>query len=284
MTSSCISKELDLAIIEKFSQVPVNFKSKTMEVVNILNTLPTVVFTDKILQFFHLAEVSELRAIDKKIKHLITTHRHRICTKICFHILPHGVETWRNEDGTIVSTSTFKEGIKHGYEKDFNDNGILIHSLEFAEGQKHGDEVHFDDYGGGMTTTPYKEGKKHGVEKFFIRPYSDRLDEVGAILRQVTPFTEGQKDGEEKHWSMQGVLMKMTPYKKGQKHGVEKIFRQVEDWGVRAVVGQMIGVLVQVSPFKEGQLHGEEKYWNNQGVLFKIIKFDEGQMTSSSWC
>ncbi len=137
-----------------------------------------------------------------------------------------------------------------------------------------------------MRMTQFKHGQKHGVEKCFIRPDKDRLDEGGAILLQVTPFTEGQKDGEEKHWNMQGILTKMTPYKKGQKHGVEKYFCQVEYMGLNADagLGKMTGALVQASPFKDEKLHGEEKCWNNEGVLTKITQFDEGQRTTSSSC
>jgi antitoxin component YwqK of YwqJK toxin-antitoxin module len=267
-----------------------------------LNTLPTVVFTDKILQFFNLTEVSELRAIDKKIKQLITTHRHHICTKICFHILPHGEFTLRNKDGTIARTTTFKEGIKHGEEKDF-DEGILIHSLQFSEGQKHGEEIYF--HHGGMQMTPYKKGKKHGLEKYF-RQVEDII--ATRVLVQASPYKEGQLHGEEKHWNLEGVLTKITkfeegqkhgdvkcfypltglmittPYKKGLKHGVEKYFRQVEDGGFHGegLLVQTTRVLVQASPFKEGKLHGEEKHWNIEGVLTKITKFEDGQKITSS--
>jgi antitoxin component YwqK of YwqJK toxin-antitoxin module len=270
--------------------VPAKVKSNTMEVVNMLNTLPTVLFTDKILQFFDLTEVTVLRAIDKKIKHSITTHRHRICTKICFHILPHGVETLFS-NGIVVKTTTFKEGIKHGEEKHFErDDGTLRHSLQFSEGQRHGQETHFYRESGGMTTLQFKHGQKHGVEKYFVRPDSGRLNEDGAMLLEVTPFKEGQKHGEVKQWSMHGelikhrVLIKHIAYKEGKKHGVAKYFRAVEDRGFHpgAVLGQMIGVLVQATPFKEGLEHGEEKLWNNDGVLTKSTKFYEGQMVSSS--
>jgi antitoxin component YwqK of YwqJK toxin-antitoxin module len=231
-----------------------------------LNTLPTVVFTDKILQFFKLTEVSILRAIDKKIKHLITTHRHRICTKICFHILPHGLQTFRaKNNGILVRTSTYKEGIKHGEEKNFDYEGILFHRLEFSEGRRHGQATFFDKYTGEMITTQFKHGKKHGVEKFFIRPHKDRLNEVDAMLLQVTPFTEGQKHGLEIYFDEYRGEMRTTPFKHGQKHGVEIFIRPDK------------ARLLQVTPFTEGQENGEEKHRILQGVLTTMTPYKEGQ-------
>jgi hypothetical protein len=222
-----------------YFQVLVKSHNNAMDM---LDKLPNTIITVKILPYLNLSEVTELRALNKTIKDILSMKRRFIIAK-CFHMLPHGLEELLNADGWLTTIWTFKEGKKHGEEREY---GIGYDPLLFK--------------GGLRRVTPLKEGKKHGVEKHYSK--------YGVLIRTAT-FIEGQKHGEEKRFfclpftNCKGVMI-TTPFTEGQKHGVEQYFRQEEDGLVEG------GVLLQTSSFKEGRLHGEEKSWNTKGVLTQM--------------
>jgi hypothetical protein len=107
--------EIVLGNVLSYFQVLVNFLSNAMD---LLKALPTAIITDRVLTNFNLTEVSELRAINRTMKEIITLNRQHIFT-VCFHVRPHGLVQVLNEAGRIIQISTFKEGIKHGEENYF---------------------------------------------------------------------------------------------------------------------------------------------------------------------
>jgi antitoxin component YwqK of YwqJK toxin-antitoxin module len=229
-------------------------RSTSRATMNMLHKLHTVLFAE-IFQFCTRTEVSELRALDRRLKDIISMNRQLFFTK-CFHVLPHGVVETIMPPGNQVQVSTFKEGIKHGEERLFwLALAFSPHSMQRKLSR----------------VTIFKDGQKHGDEKHFKLMWDDRDPPV---QERTTPFIEGQKHGLEKRFYLQRnkMMLVTTQFKEGQKHGVEKYFHQYEE----GVQGEE-GVLVQATSYKEGQLHGEERKWNIDGVLKEMTTFNEGQ-------
>jgi antitoxin component YwqK of YwqJK toxin-antitoxin module len=210
--------------------------------------LPTEILTDAVLSYLNLTEVSELRAVNRTMKEIISLNRQHIFT-VCFHVLPHGLVEVLNEAGRIQQICTFKEGKKHGEEKLFTSYGYNPDVVE----------------GGLKKVTAFKDGKKHGEEIYFNRGYPIT----------ITPFMEGIKHGEEKRFIQRASLMITTPFKEGIKHGVVKYLRQ--RYGVHED-----GLLIKTTTFKKGQLHGESKHWNTKGEVTEVTTYYEGHKISFS--
>jgi antitoxin component YwqK of YwqJK toxin-antitoxin module len=167
-----------------------------MDLENYLNKLPSAIITAMIVPYLNLTEVTELRALNKKIKDIINMNRHFIITK-CVHVLPHGIRELLTAEGSLKQISIFKEGKKHGevkYYGSFGYDPLLVQ-------------------GGLRTTIPFKEGRRHGVGKHYNKD--------GMVILS-TIFKEGIEHGEQKYFNDDGTLKLTIPYVGGWAHGEEK--------------------------------------------------------------
>lgn len=92
--------------------------------------------------------------------------------------------------GAILSSSSYKDGVKHGGFQTFTEAGQLLSSREFQDGLEEGVHVYF-----------YPDGK----------------------LKSQIPYHKGLLDGEVRLYHSNGVLKRSIAYRMGKRHGFDTL-------------------------------------------------------------
>jgi hypothetical protein len=71
------------------------------------------------------------------------------------------------EDGSLLSTVTYRGKDRHGLSHNFYPNGIIQATIPYHYNKKHGDVIWYYKSGKTYRITPYAQGQKNGLRKVF---------------------------------------------------------------------------------------------------------------------
>jgi MORN repeat variant len=109
-----------------------------------------------------------------------------------------GVVKHYRDDGSLLSTISYKDSLKNGEAKNFYKSGKLQSLLNYKDDKKEGETRVYYENGKLHSITPYVKGRKHGIKK---RYYEDgKLNaEIPYINDEVVPgLKEYSKTGKMK--------------------------------------------------------------------------------------
>lgn len=149
--------------------------------------------------------------------------------------------------GAVLSSASYKDGVKHGHFQTFTEEGQVLSTREFKEGVEEGVHLYF-----------YPDGK----------------------LKSQIPYQKGLLDGEVRLYHPNGVLKRSITYRMGKRHGLDTLnyingspllkaeYREDIPLG-RAMTWYIEGPMsMEVSYFTPGVI-AQIKRWDTKGVLIE---------------
>jgi uncharacterized protein len=148
------------------------------------------------------------------------------------------VQETRRADGTLASTTTYRDGVKDGVSRSFNVSGIVIGGAVFAKdelvaegitqlnGKKDGTWETYWPNGKTKTSGTYKNDERVGLWMFF-RENGDK--------EQEGKFNGGRLDGLWTWWHITGEIHRKEEYNKGVLNGM---FVELDTLGQPLVEGR----------------------------------------------
>lgn len=177
---------------------------------------------------------------------------------------------WKNfyPDGTLKSEGGRKDHKLEGIWKFYNEEAKLKLSIEYKNDEKHGiRETVLEEE---IIREHYVNGKKDGYTKYFSKD-DDRL------LKAV-PFKNGVKHGLGRVYAKSGLVKEVTEYKNGRIISIDYINRK-DNRGRKQGKWMYFygnGNIKLEGRFINDKKHGFFKYYDKQGSLTKIEKYQNG--------
>lgn len=141
----------------------------------------------------------------------------------------HGRYLIFHPDGQKKEEQNFWNGVQVGSNKIWDSHGILIKTANYSNGNLNGRFTEFWPNGSVMTEGEFNNGLYHGYWLYYdytgsIAGYAKFQMGTGfqkavypdGSVRQITPFSNNLKDGEELLFSPDGKIRKINRYIKGQ--------------------------------------------------------------------
>ena len=116
-----------------------------------------------------------------------------------------GVVEEYNVFGTLVKKSIYKDGVLNGYFYQYYDNGKPFVEGEYLDGMMHGGWIMYYQDGSIGSNAVYDRGT--GVQKGY--------SEGGLYQNAEIHYKNGMKDGEEKHFNMDGSVIEIIIWENG---------------------------------------------------------------------
>jgi antitoxin component YwqK of YwqJK toxin-antitoxin module len=142
--------------------------------------------------------------------------------------------------GSILSSASYKDGVKHGLFQTFTEEGKLLSSREFKEGLEEGIHVYF-----------YRDGK----------------------LKSQIPYLKGLLDGEVRLYHPNGVLKRSITYRMGKRHGFDTLNYINGSPLLKAEHREVIPLGKAMTWYIEGPMSMEVSYFT-PGVIAQIKRWD----------
>ena len=137
-------------------------------------------------------------------------------------------------DGQRKEEQNFWNGVQVGSNKVWDSQGTLIKTANYSDGKLNGRFTEFWPNGSVMTEGEFKNGFYHGYwlyhdysgsiagyAKFHLGAGFQKAVYPDGSVRQITPFSNNLKDGEELFFSPDGKIQKINKYIKGQLFSVK---------------------------------------------------------------
>jgi hypothetical protein len=109
-----------------------------------------------------------------------------------------GVRSRYRNDGTLLSTITYKDSIRHGVARNYYRDGSVKLEINYIKGVKHGDAITYYENGDIYQVTPFLDGKRDGIQKRFY---------PGNKLMAEIPFRDNKQVPGLKEYSDDGRLL-----------------------------------------------------------------------------
>lgn len=180
-----------------------------------------------------------------------------------------------HENGCLAVETPFTDGDFHGVVKFYYPSGQLFQEIPFVDGKIHGERI-----------------INHSEEVFSQDFYTDDhffdFEQNPSCGKQIIPYSEGEKNGEESIYNSAGKLLKTITWKEGQKNGLERGYDEATgkvDWEGEYVNGVHHGLertyyengsLKSEGSRVNGKKHGEEKVYDESGRLRRITQYKDG--------
>jgi len=122
----------------------------------------------------------------------------------------HGECQYYDEEGEILASTTFNEGIMEGPAKKYYRSEALFSEETYQKGLLHGKSLFFFEDGSVKAELYYTHGKLTDSVKLYY---------FGGRLKREIHFKDGLQHGSEKYWDKQGNLLFAAEYKNGKPFG-----------------------------------------------------------------
>lgn len=205
-----------------------------------------------------------------------------------------------SNSGTITGETNYKDGEIDGVYKSFYDNGKLYSEYNYTEGEIHGTykKYHLNgkiakegkyqkgtqigkwkryDYNGGLESE--YEFDKSGDEQGWYIKYRSNGDTLSK-----TPYSDGEINGIETDFYMNGNVLWEHYYKKGKLKkyiNYDKLGAIISSGKKEYVLYDTFGHKYISSRLKKGKLHGLHRTYWKSGRLFKLKNYEEGFTTGN---
>jgi uncharacterized protein len=202
--------------------------------------------------------------------------------------LKNGVSRTFNEDGDVVSSAIFKEGIaigrgiidfsgnEQGDWKQYNEDGSIKAEGKFENGKRTGKWVFYHSTGWIEQTGFYDKGRLDGKWKW--------MDESGFIIRSEE-YSRGIEDGEFEEYGLNKLLILKGLYKDGMRVGfwMYHVNDHIEEGNY--LNGELDGKWIHrysggdkmfEGSYSFGQPEGAHKHWYADGTVKISGKYDGG--------
>ena len=123
-----------------------------------------------------------------------------------------GVVEEYNVFGTLIKKSTYKKGVLDGMFYQFYDNGHPFLEGEYLDGMMHGSWIMYYQDGSIGSSAVYDRGT--GIQKGY--------GEGGLYQNAEIHYKNGVKDGEERHFNMDGSIKEILVWENGNYVGTRK--------------------------------------------------------------
>lgn len=212
---------------------------------------------------------------------------------------PNGYNRFYHENGELASEGAMKDGKPTGHWKNYYPNGTLR-----SEGKRAGTKLdslwRFYDKNGVLEAEIwYEDGKKDSLTKKYSKE---------GFLEKTIPYESGEKEGIAYHYYPNGSKKMRIPYQEGKKEGTA--FRYNKEGRVVTLLNYREGHLrnkkainrkndsaQRTGPWKafypngqvewegfyqNGKKHGIFKYYNKEGKVQDVRKYDNGKRLEDS--
>lgn len=142
--------------------------------------------------------------------------------------------------GSVLSSASYKDGVKHGLFQTFTEEGQLLSSREFKDGAEEGIHIYC-----------YRDGK----------------------LKSQIPYSSGLLDGEVRLYHPNGVLKRSITYRMGKRHGFDTLNYINGSPLLKAEYREDIPLGKAMTWHIEGPMSMEVSYFT-PGVIAQIKRWD----------
>lgn len=200
-------------------------------------------------RFPYLAEivVQNLKYIQKAIKRKVNfeqakkTVHEEVQAPLIGKLPPDGDPSIHHyPTGEVLSSGSYKNGVKHGQFQTFTRSGMLLSSREFKDGAEEGDHVYF-----------YSDGK----------------------LKSQIPYQNGLLNGEVRLYHPNGILKRSITYRMGKRHGFDTLNYINGAPLLKAEYREDIPLGKAMTWYVEGPMSMEVSYFT-PGVIAQIKRWD----------
>lgn len=109
-----------------------------------------------------------------------------------------GIRSRYRNDGTVISTVTYKDSIRHGVARNYYRDGSVKLEMNYFKGVKHGEAITYYENGDIYQVTPFVYGKREGIQKRYY---------PGKKLMAEIPFRDNKQVPGLKEYSEDGRLL-----------------------------------------------------------------------------
>jgi len=109
-----------------------------------------------------------------------------------------GIRSRYRNDGTLISTVTYKDSIRHGLARNYYRDGSVKLEMNYVKGVKHGEAITYYENGDVYQVTPFVNGKREGIQKRYYH---------GNKLMAEIPFKDNKQVPGLKEYSENGRLL-----------------------------------------------------------------------------
>lgn len=196
-------------------------------------------------------------------------------------------------DGALRLEGEYKDGLEHGYFKKYTEEGNLVSTSKFVDGVLQEDVAELAKLD--IKTEYYPDGKvkivasyKDGVPEGVRREYSPEGEIMkgyvftqGNVVGEGITDEEGLRDGPWKEYYFSGGLKAEGKYKEGKRVGEWKFYHpngELEQIGVYNDEGEEDGIWTWYYP--DGNLLREESYYKGMRDGYSVEYDENGEIIS----
>lgn len=133
-----------------------------------------------------------------------------------------GIEIKRRSDGSIRSTTTWKNGVKEGSYREYSEKGACTLDGQYTSNEKTGVWYEWNTIGEIVWETPYVNGKAEGIRYQWGNDFDPKTKQY--VCATVT-YKDGVRQGPSLEWWPPGdVVSTRGEYDTGEKHGTWETF------------------------------------------------------------
>ena len=166
-----------------------------------------------------------------------------------------GQQTFYHENGEIMSTGEFVDGVEHGEWKYYNEKGALQVIANYDKGVESGEWTWYYDHGEIMRVGHYAQGLNHGI---WINYYEN------GVVSDSSIYQEGRLNGPSITRFDNGKLFQTGNYKRDRQDGIWQIFFDN-------------GQLNSEGNYIAGEPNGLWNYWQENGKKSLEVDYESAE-------